>query len=51
VLSWHELSPRSAAISIGYLAVGASLAWFMRNLQRHFLSPHKRRRPLNQRPE
>ena len=51
VLSWHELSPRSAAICVGYLAVGASLAWFMRNLQRHFLSPHKRRRPLNHRPE
>ena len=51
VLSWHELSPRSAAVCVGYLVVGASLAWFMRNLQRHFLSPHKRRRLPNKRPE
>jgi hypothetical protein len=51
IFRWRSNTPNTVAICFGYVAVGAFLGWLMRDLQRHFLSPHKRANPPNPRLE
>ena len=46
VLSARHSSLKTAGIGVGYLVTAALLGWLMRDLQRHFLRPHKSRKPI-----
>ena len=43
IMGWRQISSASAGICVLYLATAGALGWLMRDLQRHFLSPHKPR--------
>jgi hypothetical protein len=46
VLSGHQISSTSARICVGYLFAAGILGWLTRDLQAHFLHPHKTRKPV-----